>query len=94
AVDPGPFTYYLVKNSSQDTGVKTKQKMLFTIGSVSTIAIAQIARFRAELAPYVVKIQAEDLLYDGPDQAEIDRVKNKVLQHLDDNQMFLVATMM
>lgn len=94
AVDPGPFTYYLVKNSSQDTGVKTKQKMLFTIGSVSTIAIAQIARFRAEFAPYVVKIQAEDLLYDGPCQEEIDRVKTKVLQHLDDNQMFLVATMM
>ncbi|MGX7106841.1 four-carbon acid sugar kinase family protein [Hutsoniella sourekii] len=93
SVDPGPFTYYLVKHSSTVGSEKNKQKMLFVVGSVSTIAISQIARLRAELDPYVVRIDAEKLLYSGKREAEIERVTSKVLSRLDDYSMFLVATM-
>lgn len=94
AVDPGPFTYYLVKNSDKSELPKTKQKILFTIGSVSTIAISQIARLKAELAPYCVKINTLDLLYPKRRETEIKRVCDLVLEHLSENRLFLVATMM
>lgn len=93
AVDPGPFTYYLVKNSDHTELPKSKQKILFTIGSASSIVISQIARLRAELAPYVAKIDAVELLYPQRREQEIARVRNLVLSHLEDNHMLLVATM-
>lgn len=93
AVDPGPFTYYLVKNSDHTELPKSKQKILFTIGSASSIVIPQIARLRAELAPYVAKIDAVELLYPQRREQEIARVRDLVLSHLEDNHMLLVATM-
>lgn len=93
AVDPGPFTYYLVKNSDRTELPKSKQKILFTIGSASSIVIPQIARLRAELAPYVAKIDAVELLYPQRREQEIARVRDLVLSHLEDNHMLLVATM-
>lgn len=93
AVDPGPFTYYLVKNSDHTELPKSKQKILFTIGSASSIVISQIAHLRAELAPYVAKIDAVELLYPQRREQEIARVRDLVLSHLEDNHMLLVATM-
>lgn len=93
AVDPGPFTYYLVKNSKENTVSKNKQKLLFVIGSVSTVAISQISRFRAEFNPYIVHINARALLYDNQSEKEKKRVENQVLNNLDENEMFLIATM-
>ena len=93
AVDPGPFTYYLVKNSDHTELPKSKQKILFTIGSASSIVISQIARLRAEFAPYVAKIDAVELLYPQRREQEIARVRDLVLSHLEDNHMLLVATM-
>lgn len=93
AVDPGPFTHYLVKNSQENQKHKNKQKILFVIGSVSNIAISQIARLRAEHNPYVVQINAENLL--DPEQRELEkeRIEQAVLRNLDNNSMFLLATM-
>lgn len=93
AVDPGPFTYYLVKNSKENTITKNKQKSLFIIGSVSTVAISQISRFRAELDPYIVKINAKALLYDNEREKEKERVEKQVLENLNENELFLIATM-
>lgn len=93
AVDPGPFTYHLVKNLKETTHPVKDKKILFVIGSVSTIAISQIARLRAELNPYIVRINTKALLYDGEREEEIDRVTNQVLNNLENTSLFLIATM-
>lgn len=93
SVDPGPFTYHLVKESSNTESIRNKQKMLFVIGSVSEVTISQIARFRAEMYPHITRIDAKKLLNDESREEEIDRVVNRVIEHSDKNQMFLVATM-
>lgn len=93
AVDPGTFTYYLVKNSKEKGKYKNQQKILFVIGSVSNIAISQIARFRAEHNPYVVRINAKALLDAEKREVEKNRIENVVLSHLKDYEMFLLATM-
>lgn len=93
SVDPGPFTYYLVKESSNNESAKNKQKMLFVIGSVSEVTVSQITRFRAEMGPHITRIDARKLLYDELREAEINRVLNRVIDNLEKNQIFLVATM-
>jgi len=93
AVDPGPFTYYLVKNSKSDKNVKNRQKILFIVGTVSTVALSQISRFRAEMNPYIVKINTQKLLYDDTREEEKERVEAKVLSNINKNQMFLIASM-
>lgn len=93
AVDPGTFTYYLVKNSKDTLKHKNQQKILFIIGSVSNIAISQIARLRAEHNPYVVRINAKALLDTSKREAEKVRIEKRVLNHINDNEMFLLATM-
>lgn len=93
AVDPGPFNYYLVKNYKEDTSVKNQKKILFIIGSVSNIAVSQIARLRAENDPYIVRIDTLSLLDNEKREEEKKRVENKVLENLNKNQMFLIATM-
>lgn len=93
AADPGPFTYYLIKKLENQRKVKNQQKLLFVVGTVSTIAIAQIRRLRIDLDPYVVKIDSKKLLYDSTKVEEKERVKNEVINHLNDSEMFLIATM-
>jgi len=93
AADPGPFTYYLVKNSKENVAVKNRQKMLFIIGSVSKVAISQISRFRAELDPYIVRVDANSLLYDSDREKEKKRVESEILDNINENQMFLIASM-
>lgn len=93
AVDPGTFTHYLVKNTKDNQVYKNQQKLLFVIGSVSNIAISQIARFRAEHNPYVVRINAKDLLDDNKRENEKNRITRLILDNLEGNDMFLLATM-
>jgi len=93
SADPGPFTYYLVKKLESQRKIKNQQKLLFVVGTVSTIAISQIRRLRMDQDPYVVKINAKKLLYESTRDEEKVRVKNDVIKHLDDNEMFLIATM-
>lgn len=92
AVDPGPFTAYLVTNLSKKGEVKEKQKILFLIGSVSTIAVSQIAKLRSECNPYVVKIDTEKLLMPNEKETEIQRCVEDVLSHMERSQIFLLAT--
>lgn len=94
AVDPGTFTHYLVKNTKDSQTHKNQQKLLFVIGSVSNIAISQIARFRAEHNPYVVRINAKALLDGNKRELEKKRIKGLILNNLENNDMFLLATMM
>lgn len=93
AVDPGPFTYYLAKNSKDSQKYKTQRKILFVIGSVSSITISQIARLRTEHNPYVVQIDARKLLDNNKREAEKKRIEKLVLKHFDNNEMFLLTTM-
>ncbi len=93
AVDPGPFTYYLVKKSEENIQQKNRQKILFVIGSVSNIAISQIAHLRAEHDPYVIRINARAFLDTSEREAEKKRIEEKVLNHLNNNEMFLLSTM-
>lgn len=92
SVDPGPFTEALVKRLTPKAEVRNKQKILFLIGSVSTIAISQIINLAAVHEPYTVKINAERLIYEELREAEISRVTDEVLANLPDHQMFLVAS--
>ncbi|PJH64213.1 hypothetical protein, partial [Salmonella enterica] len=63
------------------------------IGSVSKVAISQISRFRAELDPYIVRVDANSLLYDSDREKEKKRVESEILDNLNENQMFLIASM-
>lgn len=92
AVDPGPFTESLVVGLGKQGEIKQKQKTLFLIGSVSTIALSQIAKLRSDYNPYVVKIDTKKLLTQHESVAEIERCVKEVLENLDDSQMFLIAS--
>ncbi len=93
SVDPGPFTYYLVKESSNNVSSKNRQKTLFVIGSVSEVTISQIDRFRADMRPHITRIDTEKLLDDDLRDEEINRVVQRVLEDIDENQMFLISSM-
>lgn len=93
AVDPGPYTSSLVQIAYKDTDMATKKNLLFVIGSVSGVAISQIARFRAELDPYIVRVNSRAFLYEDMREDEKNNVVQNVIKNLNKSNMFLVATM-
>lgn len=92
-VDPGPFTHAIAKVLDEED-VKKKQKVLFLVGSASPIMIEQIAHFRSEHDPYAIQIDARKLVDSDESDKEIERVVNGIIDNLENNQMFLAATIM
>lgn len=92
-VDPGAFTNAVAMEYVPHEETRAKQKTLFVIGTASGIIVDQIADLKASLSPYVVKIDPTKLIDIKDRQKEIYRVKTQVCNNLNENQTFLVATM-
>ena len=92
-VDPGAFTNAVVMAMTPVDAVKTKQKALFVIGTASGIVVDQLTDLKAAHNPYIVKINSEELLYPGRAEMECQRVVTEILSNLNNNQLFVIATM-
>ncbi|BDR60952.1 four-carbon acid sugar kinase family protein [Lactobacillus xylocopicola] len=93
SVDPGPFTNSLMKDLNTPQSYKEKKKSLYVIGSVSGIVAEQIAQFKAALDPFIFQPNARKFLYEDQRNDEIARAVASVVENLESNAHFLIATM-
>lgn len=92
AVDPGPFTLDMIRETL-DRG-NQMNKVLMTVGSVTDITIEQLQELIRSYQPYIVNVNAMDLIVPDTRYGEIERATKMAKEGMAQphNEIVLVTT--
>jgi uncharacterized protein YgbK (DUF1537 family) len=82
AVDPGPFTFSLMKEYSQRKKGLTEKKVMLSVGSVSNLTRRQLEMLIAEHNCLIESVDASALVFNDRREIEIKTVVDKLISRM------------